>query len=271
MIARLGPTTTSIIPLGTGGYIPTPRRSTASILVRRDRTALLFDAGTGIARLLDPEFAAHLDGVESLNILLSHYHLDHVVGLTWLPKVWHSEVRIYAPSHPLVEFRAEDALDRLTGAPLFALPLARYPFRTEVIPVAAEATLEIGEFSVRLIGQRHTGGSVGFRVDDCFAYVTDTDAEARHIPFLGGVRLAFMDAFYDTEEYRACGGTATQPLDHGSNTSVAAVAKRASVGTLGLVHLNPSYGEARCTAMLDESRAIFESTVIPEEGLPIRV
>ena len=94
--------TTSIIPLGTGGYIPTSRRATASVLVRRGRTALLFDAGTGVARLLQPELAAHLAGVECLNILLSHYHLDHVIGLTWLPKVWHSNVRILAPSEPLV-------------------------------------------------------------------------------------------------------------------------------------------------------------------------
>ena len=131
--------------------------------------------------------------------------------------MWHSNVRIFAPSEPLVDVRAHDALSRLTSAPLFALPLERYPFPTDVVPVDSDSTLEIGEFSVRLIRQRHVGGSVGFRVDDCFAYVTDTDADERHIPFLSGVELAFIDAFYDAEEYRATGGTSRQRLDHGSN------------------------------------------------------
>jgi ribonuclease BN (tRNA processing enzyme) len=261
--------TTSIIPLGTGGYIPTARRATASVLVRRKRSALLFDAGTGVARLLEPQFAAHLEGVNRLNILLSHYHLDHVIGLTWLPKAWHSEVRIFAPSQPLVEVDARDALSRLTSAPLFALALDRYPCPPEVITVTNDANLEIGDFTVRLIRQRHSGGSVGFRVDDCFGYVTDTDAEDRHVAFLSGVEIAFMDAFYDSAEYRSAGGGARQRLDHGSNATVAAVAKEAGVGTLGLVHINPSYDDARCQVMLEESRMIFPSTLIPEDGAPI--
>jgi ribonuclease BN (tRNA processing enzyme) len=261
--------TTTIIPLGTGGYIPTRRRATASVIVRRDRTALLFDAGTGVGRLLEPAFAAHLEGVDCLNVLLSHYHLDHVIGLTWLPQAWHGRVRIFAPSPPLVDVRARDALGRLTSAPLFALPLDRYPCPPEVVEVASESALEIGDFSLRLMRQRHSGGSVGFRVDDCFAYVTDTDADERHVPFLSGAEIAFMDAFYDTAEYRASGGGAGQRLDHGSNESAAALAKEAGVGTLGLVHINPSYDEHRCSAMLAESRAIFPSTVLPEDGAPI--
>lgn len=262
--------TTTIIPLGTGGYIPTRRRATASVLVRRGRSALLFDAGTGVGRLLEPGFGKHLEGVECLNILLSHYHLDHVIGLTWLPKVWSSRVRIYAPSEPLVDVRADDALRRLTGAPLFALPLDRYPFPPEIVPIEGDETLQIDDVSVRLIRQRHAGGSVGFRVDDCFAYVTDTDADERHLPFLNGVELVFVDAFYDAAEYHAAGGKPHARLDHGSNVVAASLARDAGVGELGLVHINPSYDEQRCSAMLQESRSVFASTILPEDGIPLR-
>jgi ribonuclease BN (tRNA processing enzyme) len=261
----------SIVPLGTGGYFPTRRRATASVLVRGERTALLFDAGTGVGRLLEPEFRRQLEGVDCLNILLSHYHLDHVIGLTWLPKVWQSRVRIFAPSEPLVDARAQDALNRLTGTPLFALPLDRFPSPTEVVSVTSEAPLEIGEFSVRVLRQRHSGGSAGFRVDDRFAYVTDTDPGERHVAFLNGVEVAFMDAFYDSAEYAAAGGAPGERLDHGSNAGVAAVAREAGVGTLGLVHINPSYDAERCQAMLEESRTIFAPTLMPEDGMSIRV
>jgi ribonuclease BN (tRNA processing enzyme) len=169
----------------------------------------------------------------------------------------------------MVGVPAHDALNRLTGAPLFALPLDRYPCPTEVVEVASDVPLRIGAFSVRLIRQRHSGGSVGFRVDDCFAYVTDTDADERHVSFLSGVDVAFMDAFYDTAEYRASGGTSTDKLDHGSNASVAAVAKEAGVRALGLIHINPSYTDERCSAMLEASRTIFPHTIMPEDGVPI--
>jgi ribonuclease BN (tRNA processing enzyme) len=262
---------TSIVPLGTGGYFPTPRRATASVLVRGERTALLFDAGTGVARLLEPAFAAHLEGVDCLNVLLSHYHLDHVIGLTWLPKVWPSRVRIFAPSAPLVAAQAEDALRRLTSAPLFALPLARFPCPTEVVSITGEAPLEIGEFSVRVLRQHHSGGSAGFRVDDCFAYTTDTDADERHVAFLSGVQVAFMDAFYDAADYQASGGTATKRLDHGCDTGVAEIAQQARVETLALIHINPSYSEARCSAMVDHARSVFPSAVMPEDGVAIEI
>lgn len=263
--------TTTIIPLGTGGYIPTQLRQTATVLVRRGQTALLFDAGTGVARLLEPEFRTHLAGVECLNVLLSHYHLDHVIGLTWLPKLWTSELRVFGPSEPLVEVSADDALRRLTGSPLFGLPLEKFPFPTKLVPVGSEEALKVGDFTVRLLKQRHTGGSVGFRLDDCFAYITDTDPDELHVPFLSGVDLVFMDAMYDAAEYRATGGTATSKLDHGSNLGVATIAKEAGVARLGLIHINPSYSEQRCNAMVKESKSILPSTTIPNEGVPISV
>jgi ribonuclease BN (tRNA processing enzyme) len=47
---------------------------------------------------------------------------------------------------------------------------------------------------------------------------------------------------------------------------VASVAKKAGVSRLGLIHINPSYDERRCEAMLDASRRILTNTIIPVEG-----
>jgi ribonuclease BN (tRNA processing enzyme) len=203
--------------------------------------------------------------------VLSHYHLDHVIGLTWLPKVWNSELRIFAPSEPLVGVRAEYALKRLTGAPLFALPLEEYPFPITIVPVSTEAPIEIDDITVRVLRQEHAGGSIGFRVDDCFAYITDTDPGDRHVPFLANVGLALIDAFYDTTEYRIVRGDTDGKLDHGSNLGAALTAKEAGVQKLGLIHINPSYTAQRCETMLEESRSVVPSTMLPADGVPISV
>ena len=62
--------------LGTAGYHPSETRHTASFFIPEHN--LLLDAGTGVFRL-QPLIMSR-----EVSILLSHAHLDHVVGLTFL-------------------------------------------------------------------------------------------------------------------------------------------------------------------------------------------
>ncbi len=58
------------------------RRARCSESVTR---AIMIDAGTGVSRLVErPDL---VDGIESLDILLSHFHLDHIAGLAYLPAI----------------------------------------------------------------------------------------------------------------------------------------------------------------------------------------
>jgi len=259
-----------VVPLGTGGFIPTKQRETSAVLVRRGKTALLFDAGTGIGRLLESDYRKEFDGLKRLNLFISHYHLDHVIGLTWMVKVWNAELRLYVPSQPLVDTTSHEALKRLTNLPLFALPLEQFPFPTTVFPFADESSFAVDDFTIHVIQQDHPGGSVGFRVDDQFAYVTDTDPDENHVAFLKDVPLALIDAMFDSDDHKAA-AISKGKADHGSNLGVAAIAQRAGVGRLGLIHINPSYSKEHCEDLVAESRAIFPTTFIPEDGVPIMI
>ena len=65
--------------LGSGGWIPTSSRQTSCYLITSGTEALILDAGTGFGALhIDPSL---LDGVETVTVALSHFHLDHVTGL----------------------------------------------------------------------------------------------------------------------------------------------------------------------------------------------
>jgi len=71
------------ILLGSGGWMPTSERETAALYLRRGDHVLLVDAGTGLHRLVEhPEL---LQGAERVDIVLTHFHLDHVIGLSYLP------------------------------------------------------------------------------------------------------------------------------------------------------------------------------------------
>ena len=73
--------------LGTLGWMPRGARETTCFAVREGSSLLLFDAGTGLRRLLDPEHAGLLEGAGEVHLFLSHYHLDHVCGLAYLSGV----------------------------------------------------------------------------------------------------------------------------------------------------------------------------------------
>src|SRR5689334_13759597 len=65
-----------ILLLGTTGYHPNNRRHTACFML--PEIGVVLDAGTGMFRVRD-----HLQ-TKTLDIFLSHVHLDHAIGLTYL-------------------------------------------------------------------------------------------------------------------------------------------------------------------------------------------
>jgi len=70
--------------LGTGGSVPSARRSTASVLVARGGERLLFDCGEGTQR----QMQRSLGLVQLDEIYLTHFHADHVLGLPGLLKTY---------------------------------------------------------------------------------------------------------------------------------------------------------------------------------------
>lgn len=67
-----------------GSWMPAEGRETACVLLRRDHSVVLLDAGTGVRRLAG-EHSDLLARATRLDVLLTHFHLDHVCGLSYLP------------------------------------------------------------------------------------------------------------------------------------------------------------------------------------------
>jgi ribonuclease Z len=74
----------SVVFLGTGGSVPSARRSTAAVLVARGGERLLFDCGEGTQR----QMQRSLGLVQVDEIYLTHFHADHILGLPGLLKTF---------------------------------------------------------------------------------------------------------------------------------------------------------------------------------------
>lgn len=216
-----------LVLLGTTGYHPSDRRQTACFML--PEVGIVLDAGTGMYRVREWLTTDELD------IFLSHAHLDHIVGLTFLFDVLFEKgmkrVTVHAGEPTIAAIR-----DHLLAPAVFPVALpCEYRSLAGVVPLAGGGRLT--HFPLE-----HPGGSTGFRLDwpgRSMAYVTDTIARpgVDYIAAIRGVDLLVHECYFDDSMH-----SWAERTGHSSTSNVAQVAREADVGRLILVHVNPLLG-----------------------------
>lgn len=250
-----------LVLLGTTGYHPNDRGHTPCLVI--PECGVVLDAGTAMFRI-----GRYLETPE-LDIFLTHAHLDHVIGLTYLFSV------LYL--HPLERITVWAEAEKLAAVDEHMFTEHLFPKRPpyESRPLALPSAGDVpsptdGQVSLSKGGRlthfplQHNGGSIGFRLDwpgHSMAYVTDTTAapDANYVEEIRGVDLLvhecyFPDAYADW----------AKKTGHSCTTPVAEVARKARVGRLVLVHLNPLATEDDPIG-LEVARAIFPKTQLGED------
>jgi len=239
--------------LGGGGWLPAHSRHTATALLRNGQTAIMLDAGTGVARLLErPEL---LDGVIRLDILLTHFHLDHIAGLAYLPSLGLCEQTIiWGPGSLLYDIPTYQVLDRVSHEPFHPVPLEQQDIEVRDIPAGE---LELGSVRVHHRRQgRHSAPTLGFRFGDALAWITDTACDQGSTELAAGCRLLAHEAWFTSQAPR-------NPEIHTSAAQAAEVAARAEVGQLMLIHLPPF--QAGLVPLLSEAQEVFAEVSLADD------
>jgi ribonuclease BN (tRNA processing enzyme) len=213
-----------LVLLGTGGYFPNGRRHTACLML--PEIGVVLDAGSGSGRIGD-----YLQ-TERLDIFLTHAHLDHIAGLTYLINLVPQQVLDNTTVHG-EPAKLNAVRDHLFAEPIF--PVAA-PFR--FAPLDQSFALPAGG-TLTHFPLTHPGGSLGFRLDwpgRSMAYITDTTAaaDADYVKQICGVDLLLHEAYFaaDADNLPSLTG-------HSALPAVAQVAAAAAVGRLVLIHIDP--------------------------------
>jgi ribonuclease BN (tRNA processing enzyme) len=235
--------------LGTTGYHPNARRHTACFMLPEQ--GIVLDAGTGMFRV-----RKHLCTPE-LDIFLSHAHLDHIIGLTFLFDVLHEKnvqrVTVHGEAEKLAAIE-----EHLLSPLLFPVKLP-CEYRSLTGPVALAGGGRLMHFPLD-----HRGGSVGYRLDwpgHSMAYVTDTTAsqDAAYVNSIRGVDVLLHECYFADDQAELA-----EKTGHSTASRVAEVARKAAVGRLILVHMNPM-DESDNPIDIQAAQAIFPNTQFGED------
>lgn len=237
--------------LGTSGFHPTERRHTSCVFL--PEVGIAFDAGTGMFRL--PSRLRTPD----LTIFLSHSHLDHVVGLTYLlPPLYDGTIRkatVYGSARTLTAVR-----EHLFAEAIFPVSL---PF--EFVQVTAPVDVPNGgRLTWRL--QEHPGKSLGYRIDwpdRSMAYVTDTAADAGDTELAKGVDLLIHECNFRDDSHELADRTG-----HSHTTPVCELARNGGVKRLVMTHFDP-YAALDDPVDLPKARSIFPATEVAEDKMVV--
>ena len=251
-----------LIPLGANGYLPINDRHSSCFLLLTDKATFLLDAGTGAARLHEPEIRAHLEGRDELHVLLSHYHVDHTAGLYYAFTAWrHGPMHIHAPVCPFISCDPEEAIGRYFAPPLNSYLLADSTIRIHTVN---EASLDIAGHRIAVWPQRHPGGSVGYRIDDSVVYITDTVVMMENVPHASGVDLLLHELWLNDADAAL---NEKENNRHACFGPVAAFVKAACPRRVMPIHLYPHYTDEEIAAMTSAlSRHAGVPAEVPVEG-----
>ena len=244
--------------LGTTGYHPCDHRHTSCYLLAKD--GIVLDAGTGIYRM------APFIQTDSIDILISHAHLDHTAGLTFLLDVFFQRpvetVRVWGQAIKLEAIR-----NHLFNEHIFPVPL-----RVNWHPIDHLKTFSIGAHTLpggmpsvtvdwRL--QEHPGGSIGYRLRwseprKTLVYATDTtgDESEEMRAWIDGSDLLMHECYFRDNESEWALRTG-----HCWTTRAAQIAKNGNVKKLLLTHINP-LANGDDPVEIDKARAIFPGSHI---------
>jgi ribonuclease Z len=138
--------------LGTGAATPTVDRNVAGLAVQREGETILFDCGEGNQR----QMMRYGVGFSFTEIFFTHYHADHILGVTGLLRTMGLQDR----TAPVTLYGPRGA-QRVLGAAI-ALGIERNKFPVEIREVRPGDRLSREQYDIAVFETDHRPDTIGF-------------------------------------------------------------------------------------------------------------
>ena len=245
--------------LGTRGWY-SKKGQTSCVLVETRGGNYLLDAGTGIYWINEI-----LDFRKPTCLLLSHFHLDHILGITTFQKTFKGkEITIYG------EKGVKKAVDRIMRKPIYPYYFDSTLFSFKVIFRELKKEQEIFDSTVKTAHLSHSDPVLGIRIENggrSFVYATDT------LPCKATAKLArdcdvlVHETYFSEQDLK----NVKINTGHSSPKGAARVALEANAGKLFLFHINPEYDKRTISRMVKDARRVFKNTFASKDFMKLKL
>ena len=245
--------------LGTRGWYSS-RGETSCVLVETAKGNYIFDAGTGIYKIYKL-----LNVSKPTCLLLSHFHLDHILGINAFQKIFKGkEIEIYGQKG------TRKAIDRIMRKPIYPYYFDSPLFNFKVIFKELKSEQRIFDSGIKTAKLSHKDPVMGIRIENKgknFVYATDT------LPCKATVKLAKDCDILVHETYFSEDEISKIKLNtgHSSPKGAASIAKEANVKKLYLFHINPEYSDEEISKMERDAREVFKNSFAAKDMLKVEL
>jgi phosphoribosyl 1,2-cyclic phosphodiesterase len=243
----------------------------ASIHVADDEV-LILDCGTG-ARMLGAALAKQRAGRPTrYHVFLSHYHFDHVEGLSLFQPLYDPASTIIFHGFASDGRTVRQNLETLIAPPYFPVALAGAPAKVQFKDVDG-SVFSVGDLRISSMPLSHPDGSVAYRVShDNRSLVFATDHEhgveavdRALVEFCRNADYLIYDATYMEAEYESL----RKGWGHSTWYAAVNVARNATVKTLILFHHHPQHTDTQLDEMERIARLELPTALVAREGMEL--
>lgn len=201
---------------GCRGSIPSGRRipskygsNTTCMTIETGGQTLILDAGSGLAQM--DRFVKLFKRVdEPFDILLSHLHIDHIIGLTVFSQLWVHEdpVRIYTLSRD--DRPLKEQVFSPFNPPYWPVSMSRFG-NVECVEIALGRPFAVGGFTVTPFESSHPDGACAFCIENGgrkIVYLIDNEmrtmpdkARQATLEYCRNADMVIFDAAYSDIDY----------------------------------------------------------------------
>lgn len=235
--------------------------STSCFSLETSQGLLVVDAGTGIAAL--GEALTRRPALPPITILLTHLHLDHIVGVPSFKPLLKKGATVTFMADPGTGGDWRRVLTTIAGKPLWPVDLLEFGAAIQFEDLPAGAFTRYG-VRVTHCPVQHPQGCVSYRLEaDGRAIVIGTDREHGHaaldagfLSLCRGADVLIHDAQYTPEEHSSRKGWGHSTWEHGTR-----IAAESGVKRLVLVSHDPGRTDDDIDRLVAQARGVFPGTI----------
>jgi phosphoribosyl 1,2-cyclic phosphodiesterase len=276
--------TAKLVFWGVRGSTPTLERDTWRYggntpcleLVAPDNTRFILDCGTGMRMLGNQWVGPRGDGGIEAQILVTHYHWDHIQGIPFFHPFFNARNRFHFYSFQSKDLGPDSlrqVLEAQLAKPYFPVDVTMMTAQRDFHEIAGGQKWEINGTKIATAWLNHPQGCLAYRLDTAagsVVYATDNepgaaefDASLRRLA--SGADVLIYDAQYSPDQV----ATTRKGWGHSSWLEGVKVARDAKARNLVLFHHDPDSSDQKVDGFLSAARQEFPATWAAVEGMAI--